>query len=92
MVDQAAYSYEEDVVDYQWRTFCNVCGADITVNCAEHMKNHALTDGGSGWHDDLVSVVVGTKTVNVPEKGHWETRLIKEGWMEHKLVREAGYY
>lgn len=76
IVDQEAYSYEEDVYESQGRTICNVCGADITENCAVHMKAHALADEGGGYHDEWVDIKVGTKTVNVPEKSHYEARPI----------------
>lgn len=76
IIDQEAYSYEEDVYETKGRTFCNVCGADITDNCAAHMKAHALADEGGGYHDEWVDVKVGTKTVNVPEKSHYETQTI----------------
>lgn len=76
VIDQEAYSYEEDVYETRGRTFCNVCGADITDNCVAHMKAHALADEGGGYHDEWVDVKVGTKTVNVPEKSHYETKIV----------------
>ena len=88
VVDQEAYSYEEPV--YEWRTFCNVCGADITENCFPHIKQHMLANEGGRYHDDYVQV--GTKTVNVPEKSHYETVVVKEAWTEKVLVKEAGWY
>ena len=88
VVDQEGYSYEEPV--YAWRTFCNVCGADITENCQSHMKEHALEGEGGRYHDDYVQV--DTKTVTVPEQSHMETVVVKEAWTERVLVREAGWY
>ena len=84
VVDQEAYSYEEPV--YEWRTFCNACGEDITYNLVQHCKenNHGR------YHDDYVQV--GTKTVNVPEQSHYETVVVKEAWTEKVLVKEAGWY
>ena len=38
------------------------------------------------------SVQVGTRTVNVPEESHYETKIVKEAWTEKKLIREAGWY
>lgn len=88
VVDQEGYSYEEPV--YAWRTFCNVCGADITENCQIHMKEHALAGEGGRYHDDYVQV--DSKTVTVPEQSHMETVTVKEAWTERVLVREAGWY
>ena len=84
VVDQEAYSYEEPV--YEWRTFCNACGEDITYNLVQHCKenNHGR------YHNDYVQV--GTKTVNVPEQSHYETVVVKEAWTEKVLVKEAGWY
>lgn len=76
VVDQEAYTYEEPVYEMQGRTFCNVCGADITENRREHSKNHALNNEGGGYHDEWVKIQVGTKTVEVPEKSHYETEVI----------------
>ena len=88
VVDQEAYSYDEPI--YGWRTFCNVCGADITENCQSHMKEHTLEGEGGRYHDDYVQV--DTKTVTVPEQSHMETVTVKEAWTERVLVREAGWY
>lgn len=94
VVDKEAYTYEEPVYEKQGRTFCNDCGADITDNVVAHMKNHILNDPNckGSYHDEWVEVQVGTKTVEVPEQGHWETKVIKEAWTEKVLVKEAGYY
>lgn len=92
IVDKKAYSYEEPVYDYVGRTFCNNCGADITDDVGDHMYNHLINGEKKGYHDEWVEIQVGTKTVNVPEEGHWETKVIKEAWTEKILVKEAGYY
>ena len=88
VVDQEAYSYDEPI--YGWRTFCNVCGADITENCQSHMKEHALAGEGGRYHDEYVQV--DSKTISVPEKSHTETVVVKEAWTEKILVKEAGWY
>lgn len=92
IVDQKAYTYEEPIYEYQSRTICGICGADITGN----VRSHGI------WHDDRgenfnystkqIQVQTGNKTITVPEKGHYETKIIKEAWTEKILVREAGYY
>ena len=94
VIDKEAYTYEEPVYEKQGRTFCNDCGKDVTDNAVrkEHMI-YELEHGGKGsYHDEWIKVKVGTKTVEVPEEGHWETKIIKEAWTEKVLVKEAGYY
>ena len=92
VVDKEAYTYEEPIYEKQGRAICNDCGADITDDIYNHSKNHALNGGNGSYSVKKISVQVGTKTVTVPEEGHWETKTIKEAWTEKKLVREAGYY
>ena len=73
VVDKEAYTYEEPVYEKHDRTICKVCGADITDNCSEHNKQHALNGEPVSYHNVWVNVQVGTKTVTVPEKSHYET-------------------
>lgn len=72
VVDKAAYSYQEDVYEEKAVVICNTCGADITNNKVDHLKGHLLNGENSSYRVDTVNVKVGTKTVNVPEQGHWE--------------------
>ena len=74
VVDKEAYTYEEPVYEKHDRTICKVCGADITDNCSEHNKQHALNGEPVSYHNVWVNVQVGTKTVTVPEKFHYETK------------------
>ena len=74
VVDKEAYTYEEPVYEKHNRTICKVCGADITDNCSEHNKQHALNGEPVSYHNVWVNVQVGTKTVTVPEKFHYETK------------------
>lgn len=96
VVDQEAYSYEEPV--YEWRTIgkCKDCGANIFTMSDEeqdrHAEAHVLAGGDGGWYTATEQVQVGTKTVNVPEQAHYETKVIKEAWTEKVLVKEAGWY
>ncbi len=92
VVDKEAYTYEEPVYEKHDRTICNECGADITDNLISHMKNHILNGENGSYRNEWVNIQVGTKTVEVPEEGHWETKVIKEAWTEKVLVKEAGYY
>ena len=97
VVDQEAYSYEEPVYQERQITVCHVCGAefDTSYSTSEfyaHDDQHLLAGEGSGWHSDVRKVQVGTNTVNVPEEGHYEKKLVKAAWDEKVLVREAGWY
>ena len=74
VVDKKAYTYEEPIYEKHDRTICKVCGADITDNCSEHNKQHALNGEPVSYHNVWVNVQVGTKTVTVPEKFHYETK------------------
>ena len=68
VVDKEAYTYEEPVYEKHDRTICNRCGADITDNL-EH-----IFECNSNYHNELRDIQVGTKTVTVPEKSHYETK------------------
>ena len=92
VVDKAAYTYEEPIYEEQGRTICNECGADITDTLDDHIYNHIINKENGSYRDEWVIVQVGTKTVEVPEEGHWETDVVKEAWTEKVLVKEAGYY
>ena len=74
VVDKEAYTYEEPIYEKQGRTICKVCGADITDNCTAHNKQHALNGEPVSYHDVWVDIQVGTKTITVPEKSHYETK------------------
>ena len=74
VVDKEAYTYEEPVYEKHDRTICKVCGADITDNCSEHNKQHALNGEPVSYHNVWVDIQVGIKTVTVPEKFHYETK------------------
>lgn len=86
VVDQAAYSYEEPVYEERQITVCHVCGAEFDTSYDTsafwtHNEAHALAGEGSGYHSDVRKIQTGTKTVNVPEEGHYEKKLVKEaGW------------
>ena len=68
VVDQKAYTYEEPIYEKHDRTICNRCGADITDNL-EH-----IFECNSNYHNEWRDIQVGTKTVTVPEKFHYETK------------------
>ena len=94
VIDQPATTREEPVYEIQNKTICNTCGAMIldTAELAAHGKSHMLNGENFSYHSKPCSVQVGTKTVTIPEKGHWEKRIVKPAWTEKRLVREAGWY
>ena len=97
VVDQEAYSYEEPVYEKRVYTVCHVCGAEFDTSYSgsefwEHDYQHQYAGEGSGYHNDIRKVQVGTNTVNVPEEGHYEKKLVKAAWDEKVLVKEAGWY
>ena len=74
VVDQKAYTYEEPVYEKQGRAICKVCGEDITDNRSEHNEQHALNGEPVSWAVKTIEVQVGTKTITVPEKSHYENK------------------
>lgn len=80
VIDKEAYSYEEPVYKNVQREICSesTCGADLTEltqsEVSAHMKSHALKGENAGWHSSTMQVQVGTKTINVPEQYHYETK------------------
>lgn len=96
VIDQEAYTYEEPV--YEWKKIhkCKDCGMDLLTLSADerdtHAENHVLAGGDGGWYTAQEQVQVGTRTVTVPEKYHYETVVVKEAWTEKVLVKEAGWY
>ena len=74
VVDQKAYTYEEPVYEKQGRAICKVCGEDITDNRSEHNEQHALNGEPVSWTVKTIEVQVGTKTITVPEKSHYESK------------------
>lgn len=57
-----------------------ICGADITGSTSAHNKAHMLAGEGSGYHNDVRQVQVGTETISHPEEGHWETKVVGGHW------------
>ena len=75
VVDKEAYTYEEPIYEKQKRAICNDCGADISDNLDhifDETKNNSSAKGS--YSVKTVNVQVGTKTITVPEKSHYETK------------------
>ena len=96
VVDQEAYSYEEPVYEMRRIHKCKDCGMDLLQLSADeryaHAEAHMDEGGDGGWYSTTEQVQVGTKTINVPEKSHMETVVVKAAWTEKVLVKEAGWY
>ena len=80
VIDQEAYSYEEDVYETKRRPICNDCGADMgdwsDSDIDMHIYNHIISGGKGSYSVKSVKVKTGTKTVNVPEQSHYENQTI----------------
>ena len=74
VVDKEAYTYEEPIYEKQGRYICKACGADITDNLEHIFECAESHDGKASYKTVSVEVQVGTKTVTVPEKSHYETK------------------
>lgn len=80
VIDKEAYTYEEPIYKNVQREICSesTCGVDLTEltqsEVSAHMKSHALKGENAGWHSSTIQVQVGTKTINVPEQSHYETK------------------
>ena len=72
------------------------CGFDLAQLSQDerdaHAEAHMEAGGDGGWYSTTEQVQVGTKTINVPEKSHMETVVVKAAWTEKVLVKEAGWY
>lgn len=85
VVDEEGYTWQKPIVEGQWRTICNICGADITEDVTGHDKTYHLPYGDDfSYSDKWIEQITGYETIKVPEKGHYETKTT--------LVRAAGWY
>lgn len=80
VVDKAAWTEEVPKYESRLKWVCNQCGADCTSDPVGHISNPNSTCGG--YHSEYYDVQVGTTTINWPEEGHWEQKLVKEGYWE----------
>ena len=85
VVDEEGYTWQKPIVEGQWRTICNICGADITEDVTGHDKTYHLPYGDDfSYSDKWIEQITGYETITVPEKGHYETKTT--------LLRAAGWY
>ena len=89
VVEQPATT--EPVTEPHDVTICNDCGIILTPDIMESHGIYEIKSGHTGsYHNEWRDIQVGTKTI--PEKGHWEKKVVKPAWTEKRLVREAGWY
>lgn len=65
---------------------CNTCGADITSNPREHIKQHMLAGEGGSAHTEYVQKQTGTETVTHPAE--YTTKWIEDSpaWSEEVVT------
>lgn len=73
-------------------TICNTCGAIITDCVDEHGYNHLINGENASYHNEVIEDIIGYEKEEVPELGHYETKVIKEAYTEKVLVKEEGWY
>ena len=63
-------------------SICNTCGADITGNTGNHIKQHMLNGENGSYRVEWIKVQVGTNTIK--HDGVYEDRWVvdKEAWTE----------
>lgn len=72
---QAAYDEQVPITEMRAHDICNDCGADITENTYEHVKDHMINDtGNGGYHTEWRETVVGYNTVH--HDAVYETRYV----------------
>ena len=82
VIDQEATTKTEDVYEERELAICKSCGVDVSnysMSSEEriaHMKAHMKNGEPSGYYSDWRNIKIGTKTINIPEKSHYETQTI----------------
>ena len=68
-------AYDEPTYGYEYHSFCNTCGLDLTangINNAQHVKQHMLNDEGGSTTQKPVEVQTGT----IHHEAVYETRYV----------------
>lgn len=78
VVDRQAEIIVEDIYEERAHVICNDCGKDITGNADEHLGKELLNGGRGSFHVEVERIKTGTKTTEVPEKGHWENVWVED--------------
>ena len=70
-----AWDEQVPITEMKAYSICNDCGADITGNTYEHVKDHMINDtGNGGYHTEWRETVTGYKTVH--HDAVYETRYV----------------
>ena len=68
-------AYDEPIYGYEYHSFCNTCGLDLTangINDAQHVKQHILNGEGGSTTQKSVEVQTGT----IHHEAVYETRYV----------------
>lgn len=68
-------AYDEPTYGYEYHSFCNTCGLDLTangINDSQHVKQHMLNDEGGSTTQKVVKVQTGT----IHHEAVYETRYV----------------
>ena len=68
-------AYDEPTYGYEYHSFCNTCGLDLTangINDAQHVKQHMLNGEGGSTTQKPVEVQIGT----IHHEAVYETRYV----------------
>lgn len=68
-------AYDEPTYGYEYHSFCNTCGVDLTengINAAQHVKQHTLNGEGGSTTQKPVEVQTGT----IHHEAVYETRYV----------------
>ena len=68
-------AYDEPTYGYEYHSFCNTCGLDLTangINDAQHVKQHMLNGEGGSTTQKPVEVQTGT----IHHEAVYETRYV----------------
>ena len=68
-------AYDEPTYGYEYHSFCNTCGLDLTtngINDAQHVKQHILNGEGGSTTQKPVEVQTGT----IHHEAVYETRYV----------------
>lgn len=84
VVDQEASTEKVPVYWERTRTICNGCGMDITDDCTEHGKNHALNGEVSNYHSEYIWCIYDTD--------EWVVKNEDAGNMERVLSDDGKYH
>ncbi len=85
-----AWTEKVPVYENQAREICGNCGADVTENPGEHIKQHMLNGTGTkGCHTEYRDIQVGTETINHPAEYKNVWVVDKKAWDETVPIKKC---